>query len=224
LTNSASPAPEALQLARNTQHKWVTVPPGLPFLNMVALDPGDPTCMPRTSRCLPHHVPFYFRFKTAAAISPKKCLSRAGELVISCVYTPEVFQPAKATLDDISTFVGAFVEVTGRGPSRPLRSHVKASTWSERSASSRARSGSSHPCSRVHSRNSASCATSRTGPCALMGIGAATLWQRPERERGAGPGLPGTPIRHKRCPPARTGASDGRACVRTAFRAHLCDP
>ena len=34
-----------------------------------------------------------------------------GELVISCGYTPEVFQPAKATLDDISTFVGAFVEV-----------------------------------------------------------------------------------------------------------------
>jgi hypothetical protein len=35
-----------------------------------------------------------------------------GELVISCGYAPEVFQPAKAaTLDDISTFVRAFVEV-----------------------------------------------------------------------------------------------------------------
>lgn len=33
-----------------------------------------------------------------------------GELVISCGYTPEVFQPAKAALDDISTFVSSFVE------------------------------------------------------------------------------------------------------------------
>ena len=33
-----------------------------------------------------------------------------GELVISCGYTPEVLQPAKAAFDDISASVGSFVE------------------------------------------------------------------------------------------------------------------
>jgi hypothetical protein len=33
-----------------------------------------------------------------------------GKLVIPCGYAPEVLQPAKAAFDDISAFVGAFVE------------------------------------------------------------------------------------------------------------------
>jgi hypothetical protein len=33
-----------------------------------------------------------------------------GELVISCGDAPEVLEPAKAAFDDISAFVGAFVE------------------------------------------------------------------------------------------------------------------
>ena len=36
-----------------------------------------------------------------------------GELVISCGDAPEVLEPAKAAFDDISTFVGAFVEAMG---------------------------------------------------------------------------------------------------------------
>ena len=38
------------------------------------------------------------------------CQEIAGELVVSGSDAPEVLEPAKASLDDISAFVGAFVE------------------------------------------------------------------------------------------------------------------
>jgi hypothetical protein len=38
------------------------------------------------------------------------CQKVPGELVVSAGYTPEVLEPAKAALDDIPAFVGAFVE------------------------------------------------------------------------------------------------------------------
>jgi hypothetical protein len=39
------------------------------------------------------------------------CEEISGEFVVASGYAPEILEPAEASLDDVSAFVGAFVEM-----------------------------------------------------------------------------------------------------------------